>query len=481
MKILLLCHTYLPHHTAGTEVYTAQLAAHLRDRGHEVSVFCTEKDISLPNLVVRQREHRGIAVTELINNLFYAEFPQTWDQPEIARRFGECLDRVLPDVVHVQHLMYLSIGCVEEAARRWIPVLFTLHDFWLQCARHGQRVHADSSICHTIDFARCGECLTSFKWRQSPLQRSTAEVIAALRDKTGINLAPAAKGAANLFAAREGEAAERPAPAGPGDSEQLALQVAERDRAFRERVVPLVFRFLSPSRFLRQQFIEWGIPEEKIQFLRTGIDPEHFKPRPRTHSVQLRVAFIGTLAPHKGAHVLLDAWERLSPELRARGRLELIGPQRHNPSYVRELKARSQSLGVAVRAGLSRAKVAEALGSIDLLVVPSVWYENSPLVILEALAARTPLLVSDIGGMAELVTEGRTGFHFRVGDAGHLAEQLAHFLLEPEALAKLYREPEPIKQVEQDAEQIEEVYFEALDHLRARMNSEAPPPPAGAQ
>ena len=473
MKVVIVCHNFLPAHTAGTEIYSAQLGSQLVRRGHDVSVFTTEKDIGLPDLSIRERSYGDLSVTELINNLYYRSFRETWDHPAIASAFGEYLDRVRPDVVHVQHLMYLSIGCVEEADRRGIPVLFTLHDYWLHCPRYGQRVHADRSICTSIDFARCGECLSSFKFAQSPLQRRTGKAIASLRGKTGINLAGAARGAARLLKADEAAAAspERSAEA----AVTMERDVAARDAAFRARVVPRVHEFLSPSRFLRERFIEWGIAAERIRFLRTGVDLEHFGEGPRTVSERLRVAFIGTFAPHKGAHVLLDAWGKLDPDLRRRGQLELIGSRQHNPEYVAELEQAAQAVGASIRGGLARGEIPAALRSIDLLVVPSVWYENSPLVIIEAIGVRTPLLVSDIGGMAELVREGKSGYHFKVGSAGDLAHWLERALSDPALLAGLYREPEPIKRVEEDAQQIEELYFEAIDAARARLGSPSAP------
>jgi glycosyltransferase involved in cell wall biosynthesis len=87
---------------------------------------------------------------------------------------------------------------------------------------------------------------------------------------------------------------------------------------------------------------------------------------------------------------------------------------------------------------LDRAGVARVLAATDLLVVPSLWFENSPLVILEALASRTPLLVSDLGGMAELVEPGVSGFHFARGDAQDLASKLTAALSGKLALDRLY-------------------------------------------
>ncbi len=469
MRILLVSHNYLPAHTAGTEVYTAQLAKKLSARGHVVHVFTTEKEISAEHLSLREYTHQGILVHELINNLHYEDFRQTWDEPRIDQRFSAVLDAFAPDVLHVQHLMYLSLGCVEVAHRRGIPVVFTLHDYWLQCARFGQRVHADTSICHTIDFARCGECLASFKFGQTQLERRAGNAIAGLRSATGVDLGKAAVRVSRLLQSKA-DAGESPSaePKNPELARELALQVAQRDLDFRQRLLPRVERFLSPSRFLREKFIEWGLPAQQIVFLRTGIELEHFRPRPRTQSESLRVAFIGTLAPHKGAHILLEAWARIEPRLRDRATLKLIGPAQYHPDYVRSLEQRADALGVPLAGPLAREAVAVELSNTDLLVVPSVWYENSPLVILEALAARTPLLVSDIGGMAELVEEGLSGFRFAVGDATALCARLASLIEDRSQLERLYRVEEPIKRVDEDAAQLEEVYFEALESVRAR-------------
>jgi glycosyltransferase involved in cell wall biosynthesis len=375
--------------------------------------------------------------------------------------------------------MYLSIGCVEEAAARGLGIVFTLHDYWLQCARFGQRVHADTSICDEIDFARCGECLTSFKYRLSKLERATGEVIARVRDTTGFDLSRPAKRAAKLLE----KSGARSSPAAPVDREranELAGAVEERERAIRERVVPHVFRFLSPSRFLRERFVEWGIDPEQIQFLRTGIDLEHFAGAARAAPAgakgpPIRVAFIGTLVRHKGPHVVLDAWGRLSAAQRARGRLDIFGPGHHQPEYQSELVERAAAVGAHLRGPLTREQVPAELARTDLLVVPSVWYENSPLVIIEAIAQHTPVLVSAIGGMAELVEEGESGEHFRVGDAAHLAEKIGALLDDPARLGRFYAHDRPIKSVAQDALQIEEVYFEALaSAVRGGRKGESP-------
>jgi glycosyltransferase involved in cell wall biosynthesis len=440
VKVLLVSHSFPPLGTAGTETYTADLAVGLRARGHATEVFTAAKDISLEDLTLRTRTWRTVPVHELVNNLYYADFRQTWEHPAIERTFAEVLDRVRPDLVHFQHLMYLSAGCVELAHARGLPVVFTLHDYWLQCPRFGQRVHADGAICDTIDHGRCGTCLARFKFGQSPIEKRVGSLVAGVRSGTGINLAPIVRGAAGAL--NKGEAGED-RPEGAAELERAMAESARlRTETLRTRIVPLVDEFISPSRFLRERFMrEWGLPAERIRHVPFGVDLAAFGARERTRSTRPRVAFIGSLVPLKGPHVLLEAWARLPPALRDACDLELYGPARHHPEYRRQLAERARAVGARLAGPLERGAVAEVLAQIDLLVVPSLWFENSPLIIHEARAAGTPLLVSDLGGMAELVREGVDGRRFRIGDAADLARQLQELLSDREQLAQLGRAP----------------------------------------
>jgi glycosyltransferase involved in cell wall biosynthesis len=469
MRILLVCHDFLPNHPSGTEIYTWQIGTALRERGHEVHVFTTDKHIGRPNLRIDLREYGGLPVHELVNNLFYNDFRETWDYPPAARTFGIFLDDLKPDVVHFMHLMYLSVDCVEEARKRGLPVIFTLHDYWLQCARFGQRVHADKTVCHEITFERCGDCLSSFKFRQSRGERALAKSLAAIRTRTGLNLAPAALRVAEIVKRRLRGAARPPAPGGSlersnersdrgVDREQA---VRERDGELRRRLLPHVYRFLAPSRFLRDSFLAWGIPPGQIRHSRAGIDLRPFAGFERIPGDRVRVAFIGTLAPHKGPHLLLEAWSALPAEVRAKADLAIYGPKAHNPGYVRSLEELAARCGARMGGGLDRDAVVAALARVDLLVVPSLWYENSPLIILEALATRTPVAVTDLGGMAELVEPGVTGFRFAMGDAQDLAGVLRRAIEDPRALGDLYPAEYAVKGIDIDACELEVLYAEA--------------------
>lgn len=466
MRVLLVSHNFLPAHSAGTEVYTGQLARALVARGHSVRVVTTEKDISRPDLSVVRRRWEGIEVTEFTNNLFHASFRETWDNPRIEALFADELERERPDVVHFQHLLYLSIGCVELAAQAGLGVLFTLHDFWLHCARLGQRMHADGGLCERLDFARCGTCLASFKFRQSGLERATGRALAALRSGTGLDLSAAAKRAAQGLGRRKAVPAAARVPA-PERAREMAELARERDEAMRSRVVPHVDRFIAPSRFLLERFVEWGIEPARIEHVRTGLDLSRFPAGARSRRAgtgpQLRVGFLGTLAPHKGPHLLLEAWARLPSELRGRATLELHGPASPDEAYRARLGELAKVAGAALGGPLARAEVAARVADLDLLVVPSVWFENSPMVIHEALALRTPVLVAALGGMAELVEPGVSGAHFVAGDAVDLARALRELLEQPSRLQAFFETPLALRSVAQDAERMEQLYREALE------------------
>lgn len=435
MKVLIVSHRFPPEGNAGTESYAASLAQGLVGRGHEVSVFAAAKDIGAPDLSTRRRVHEGIPVEEVVNNLFHREFREIWDQPGIEAVFASFLERERPDLVHFQHLLYLSAGCVAAAKARGIPVVFTLHDFWLQCPRFGQRLHPDGVVCDRIDFGRCGTCLPSFKWAQSSAQRRVGAAIAGVRSATGIDLGPLARKTAEALARGGPPSFEMPEA---GEVEAMARAAGERSRGLYDRVVPSVDLFLAPSRFLRDRMTaEWGIPPARIEHLRFGMDPGTFGTHPRTASPKPRIAFLGSMIAAKGPHVLLEAWKRIPAELRARGTLVLRGPAHHEPEYVARIVALAAEAGARIEGPVERDEIPRALASIDLLVVPSVWFENAPLVIAEAFAARTPVLVSDLGGMSELVEEGRGGWRFRAGDAADLAAKLGAILADPARLAAL--------------------------------------------
>src|ERR1700750_2909040 len=126
LKILLVTHGFPPHQTAGSETYTspADLGPAPARRGHDVRLFTAHKDISRPNHTVTDRKWNDLVVHELVNNLYHREFEETWNNPDVDRAFERVLAAFQPDVVHVQHLLYLSTGILALARAHRAALLF---------------------------------------------------------------------------------------------------------------------------------------------------------------------------------------------------------------------------------------------------------------------------------------------------------------------------------------------------------------------
>jgi glycosyltransferase involved in cell wall biosynthesis len=160
------------------------------------------------------------------------------------------------------------------------------------------------------------------------------------------------------------------------------------------------------------------------------------------------VGYLGTVAEYKGVHILVDALNRLSTH-HVEGRIH--GVTEFFPDFVKSLEARIANPKVRLMGRYDNQAVGRILSEMDVLVVPSLWWENSPITIHEAFLAGVPVVASDQGGMAELVQDGKNGFLFKIGDAADLARVLMRFVADPSLVEKLAPRRESIRDIVEDA------------------------------
>jgi glycosyltransferase involved in cell wall biosynthesis len=168
------------------------------------------------------------------------------------------------------------------------------------------------------------------------------------------------------------------------------------------------------------------------------------------------VGFLGQIAPHKGIHVLVRAW-RVLPHRS----IELVihGDMTREPHYTRELRALAADDPRIVFAGpLGQQDLDTLFRRIDILAVPSVWYENSPLVIHEARRAGLPVLASRLGGMAELVRDGEDGLLAEPGNPASFAQQIDRLISEPALLERLRHGVTPPPTLEEEVRALLGIY-----------------------
>ncbi len=447
MNILQVIHSFPPHSLGGSEIYTYNLSRELA-KSHEIMVFHAINDPKAEEYDIKVGSCDGFKVST-INNTFKqcTSFETHYRNEMIAKKFGELLDEVTPDIVHIGHLIDLSVTLVDEAKKRSIPVVLTLHDFWLFCPL-GRLLKADLTLCQGPQMSKCAKCLAPQLSTTKGLRRlyqGIQKVIPNFNERIGIRkiLSVLYRQYAKVKAAQNNN--------NSAHIENRALEI--------KRICSLVDVFIAPSRFLLEKFVEFGIPKQKLVYCDYGFDTLPFKGVPKKHSRKIRFGYIGTLIPSKGLHVLMEAFHAIHDEdveLRIHGYYSSfhLGFE----DYPNSLRAMSSKHNVYWGGKYDNTDVAKLLSEIDVLVVPSIWYENSPLTIHEAFLAGVPVITSNIGGMAELVEDGVNGLHFQMGSAGDLARQLQRVIDDPGLLTKLRPNGSSVTSIESHALKIETIY-----------------------
>ncbi len=418
LRISFVVHKLPPESLGGTEVYTRSLARALAAQGHSVQIFAPSAAVAQTETVV---EGDGVEITRAplpasrSTENPAAQFWHTFRDRTLESHFARFVQQARPDVVHFQHVQGVSARVIELAAGR--PRFATLHDYWYFCA-NSQLVRPDRSPCSgpSAGCRNCVDCATA---------RADLAPLRALRPL-------------------------------------VALPLAWRNQLLRAATAH-IDHFFAPSAFLRNFYVDQGFDGERIQVIENGMDLTRLRagaeaPRPPTPG--LRVGFLGTLAWQKGPHVLVDAFNRLPADTTAT--LTLHGSADAFPDYAAMLRASIRHPNVTLAGPVRYDDVGRVLRTFDLLVVPSLWYENSPLVIQEAYALGIPVLASDLGALAEKVSDKRTGRLFPAGDAAALATLLNEISAHPDVLSTWRRQIETPPAMEEHAAELVATYTRFL-------------------
>jgi len=428
---------------AGVEVYTDRLARALQQLGHTVWVLTAVHDLAAPPHSIRRVAVGPVEVFELVNARLEGGLESSYGLPEIGEAIRSLLEQLRPDCVHAQHLLNLSAGLLGSARRLGAAVVLTLHDYWLSCPRDGLRIRADGSLCEVVDHGVCAACLSDSPYLVGPVQRLGSRAARALSLGPAVHWAHAHAPSLTAAAMRLIRAV-RPRfsrdLSGALESRQCHLQRAVRD-------VDLV---LAPTHFARDRAVDWGVPASLVRVEPLGAIEA--APRARPAGPRRRFGYLGSLLPHKGVHLLVESFRRLTrPDLS----LQIFGNPGLDPSYSRNLRRLAKGDPRIRFKGAAAPGDPGVWASLDLLVLPSLWWENSPLSMLEALAWGVPVVATRTGGVPELLPEA-AGVLVPPGDAQALADALAaaaggRILAEPLA-------PLPIRTAANEAAALTELY-----------------------
>jgi glycosyltransferase involved in cell wall biosynthesis len=421
MRILLVAHGYPPVDTGGVERATSFLARGLVELGHRVSVFCREGATGRAELDYRRTHEEGITVHRVVNNFrLHASLRDYYENGHFDDRFAAVVAEEKPEVIHFQHVVGLSASLLERAARSPARVLLTLHDYFFLCHRV-QLLTGAMDICDGPDGGRkCAPCVGG------PIRELAARP----------RLRAAARRLRAVLPGRlERWLHRRWRPAATPDDDFVV-----RYRRM-EELLRLPDLVLFPSAFVKETFTR------HYPFLALGVveplgialapPPERRYPPPGP----LRVLFLGSLLPFKGAHVLVEAMRRLPP---GRATLAIHGfPGSGAEAYVAELERRARGLPITFGGSYAQRELGDLLQAAHVLVVPSLCYETFSLVTREARRYGRPVIASRLGALPEAVRDGVDGFLVPPGDPAALAAALATFIDDPALAERMGREGPP--------------------------------------
>ncbi|MDE1997564.1 MAG: glycosyltransferase [Burkholderiales bacterium] len=417
-------HQFFPDYCSGTEQLTLSVARELLRRGHEVAVYTGYP--STTHLSEGERfdsyQFNGIPVhrfhhTYQLMDGQRSKIALSFDNKLAKDRFRVIMEEFRPDIVHFFHLNRLGSGLIDAAVDMRSPAFYTPTDFWAIC--HTAQLHLPSgAFCPgpTLHAGNCAKHLAE-SHAYSPF-RFVAKVtpIIAFEQVTRMASRVEMLGFSGL-------------------SEFGAIE--RRLRINRDRMNRLS-GIVSPNAFMTETLMRYGIRKELLHELAYGIDDpfEDASPACQESSQRLRIGFIGTLAQHKGCHVLIDAFKLAFQQDQAV--LKIYGREGDFPVYCDRLRLLvGGRTDIEFCGTFQNSEIGNIFNCLDVLVVPSVWFENTPLVIYSAMAAKCPVIASDIPGITACIRHDSTGLVFKSGDHKSLAAQLIRFLNDGELRLRL--------------------------------------------
>jgi glycosyltransferase involved in cell wall biosynthesis len=457
LRILYVVHGFPPDTWAGTEVHTLGLAREMEKLGHRCAVLTrapadrSEADGGAADFSLARGDFEGLEVWRMTRRIGKQRLRDSYRHPAAEEVFRQVVADVRPDVVHFQHLLHLSAELPRIAGEMGISTVITCNDYWALCARV-QLIRPDGERCEGNQGLACQPCVKDQGAKRIELFRRYEALIRPVFKALRV--------------------VDRLLPGG-------APATAERPVGFRQKLGRWMEGFsdleqrqpttlggygsadllIAPSRFLRDLHLETGsFDEARFVFSDYGTSCEHLErgskfPDPEG---RVRFGFIGSLVWYKGPEVLLEAMKLLAGQP---AKLEIFGDFRpEEDDYHRQLQDLAAGAAVDFRGRFDNARLDEVHREIDVLIVPSIWFENSPITIHEAFLLGSPPVVSDIGGMAELVTDGRDGMHFEVGNPRDLADVLGRFIADPGLAPRLAKAAPRIKTLPENAREMEYRY-----------------------
>ncbi|MFC2154211.1 glycosyltransferase family 4 protein [Candidatus Altiarchaeota archaeon] len=405
LRILYIVHQFFPEWYTGTERFVLDLAKQIQRMGHYVEVLTyfheTAEGLTGQEGVLEQAyQYQNIPVMA-VQHQFVPEFRDFKIFEESIRPgLKETISKDRFDLIHVAHPMRLGYA-TRLAKNAGLPIVLTLTDFWLMCPQF-IAVTSDGRLCQDSNQGmKCGKECYPHLGEEKLVKRHNDAI--------------------ELFGS--------------------------------------VDRVVFATNFLKQMFELNGFSSQSHQ-IAFGQDYHKLQSNSKkyTKNSKITLGYMSTVIHHKGAHLLINAVKKSK---RKNIYLKIYGSHFSNQDYFEKLqKLAKGNKRIQFCGKYNYEDMSGIYNDIDILVVPSIWWENSPLVLVSALSHNVPAIVSDLGGMSEVIENGKNGFTFDPGNVNSLTDLIIRLSKKPTILNKLKENIIPPARLEEEAFEYEKIYLE---------------------
>jgi len=395
MKVLIIQKFF--YRSGGAEVVAFELAKLLRANGHQVIEFSMKDERNEPSA------YSDYFIKNINYNKregFFSDLKKFFKflfSFEAQKKLKALVEKEKPDIAHVHNVsFYLTPSIFFTLKKLKVPIVRTLHDYRLICPN--SILFTKGSICEKCKFHKYYNC-----FRYKCVKNDAVFSFMAML---------------NMYL------------------HKLILKSYDQ-----------IDFFISPSKFLISKFQEWGMDISKFKQLYNFMDLQKLQP---SQSLGEGIIFAGRLSPEKGILSLLAAMKNL-PQIKLQIAGE--GPQKKDlENFIKE----NHLINVELLGYKKQSELHDLIKASKLVIVPSIWYENNPLSILEAFSFGKPVIGTDLGGMAELISNGQNGLVYKLGDIQDLTNKISN----------LYNNNELVAQMGRNARQFVEENCDPQTHLQ---------------
>ncbi len=396
-RILIIVHEDFFTHKGGVETYVLNLYKEFfKNKDFDFFYLCRLKSPKRRVGEIWRSENKNIFYINLSDGNIYSLV-----NSRIDNLFKKFILELNPEIIHFQHYIHFSLTWFE-IIKNILPktkIILTLHEFLGICPNSGQMIKTKwcgFKLCDNSTVENCKKCF-------------------------------------------------------PYLPEGIFLK--------RNKNVKKYFKYVdlitAPSKFVLERYKNFGL-KNKMIYSENG--QEIFKNLPKTKSDKLRLLYLGQINKFKGLDILLEAINKLSNNNVI---LSVYGKFQNNKKYNQKILKMIKSLSnVKFYGSYNRNELSKIFSKHDLLVVPSIWWENSPMVIQESFISKTPVLCSDIGGMKEKICENTNGWYFKAGNSDDLMKKIKYLA---ENKTKLILTDFKVKNITEDIDGLLNIYLNIIN------------------